>query len=158
MQGGSALAVTMAAGCAAIAVNASDGVTVLPRPCLCSPRHARGCAADSNQLLHKFSPVAAAMLTVAAPLTELAIARLAPTVGTPLPPFHLSVEAGITILASALLGLLVSLSTFLVIGHTSALTYNVVGHLKTVGIVAGGVMFYSEARISPRPHAAAASS
>eukprot|EP00198_Chlamydomonas_reinhardtii_P013748 XP_001703085.1 solute carrier protein [Chlamydomonas reinhardtii] len=36
------------------------------------------------------------------------------------------------IVISALLGILVSLSTFLVIGATSSLTYNIVGHFKTV--------------------------
>ena len=34
---------------------------------------------------------------------------------------------------TAVLGLIVSLSTFLVIGATSSVTYNVVGHVKTVG-------------------------
>ena len=36
----------------------------------------------------------------------------------------------VAILLSAVLGLLVSLSTFLVIGATSSLTYNVIGHVK----------------------------
>jgi hypothetical protein len=54
--------------------------------------------------------------------------------------------AVLTILLSAALGLLVTLSTFLVIGATSALTYNVVGHLKTGGVILGGVMLYGEAR------------
>ena len=40
---------------------------------------------------------------------------------------------------SSLLGLLVNLSTFLVIRVTSSLTYNIVGHVKTVLILAGGV-------------------
>ncbi len=41
-------------------------------------------------------------------------------------------SAVIAIVVSGLLGVLVSLSTFLVIGATSSLTYNVVGHSKTV--------------------------
>lgn len=48
------------------------------------------------------------------------------------------------IITSALLGLLVSLSTFLVIGCTSSLTYNVVGHIKTVLILTGGCMFFGD--------------
>lgn len=48
------------------------------------------------------------------------------------------------IIISALLGLLVSLSTFLVIGCTSSLTYNVVGHLKTVIILTGGCLFFDD--------------
>lgn len=38
----------------------------------------------------------------------------------------------------------VSLSTFLVIGATSSLTYNVVGHIKTVIILMGGCMFFGD--------------
>ncbi|KAF5837062.1 hypothetical protein DUNSADRAFT_4895 [Dunaliella salina] len=41
-------------------------------------------------------------------------------------------------------GILVSLSTFLVIGATSSLTYNIVGHLKTVIILTGGVVFFGD--------------
>ena len=45
---------------------------------------------------------------------------------------------------SAVLGLLVSVSTFLLIGATSALTYNVCGHVKTVIILAGGVLLFGD--------------
>jgi hypothetical protein len=55
------------------------------------------------------------------------------------------------ILLSAVLGLLVTLSTFLVIGATSALTYNVVGHIKTVGVITGGVLIYGDVRVLPMP-------
>lgn len=65
-------------------------------------------------------------------------ADLSPDAFTATPP------AVLTILVSAALGLLVTLSTFLVIGATSALTYNVVGHVKTVGVIAGGILFYGE--------------
>lgn len=41
-------------------------------------------------------------------------------------------------------GVQVSLSTFLVIGATSSLTYNVVGHIKTVIILMGGCMFFGD--------------
>jgi len=50
-----------------------------------------------------------------------------------------------TILASAGLGLVVALSTFLVIGATSALTFNVLGHLKTAAIVVGGCLLFGDA-------------
>lgn len=36
------------------------------------------------------------------------------------------------------------MSTFLVIGVTSSLTYNVVGHLKTVIILTGGCLFFGD--------------
>ena len=45
---------------------------------------------------------------------------------------------------SAVLGLLVSVSTFLLIGATSALTYTVCGHIKTVIILAGGVLLFGD--------------
>jgi solute carrier family 35 protein E3 len=53
-------------------------------------------------------------------------------------------EQVIAIVISAVLGLLVSLSTFLVIGATSSLTYNVVGHVKTVIILTGGCLFFGD--------------
>ena len=45
---------------------------------------------------------------------------------------------------SACLGLLVSLSTFLLIGATSALTYNIVGHTKTIMILVMGVVVFGD--------------
>ena len=48
------------------------------------------------------------------------------------------------IAVSSVLGLLVSLSTFLVIGATSSLTYNIVGHLKTVTILTGGCLIFGD--------------
>lgn len=92
--------------------------------------------------MHRFSPVATALLAVCAPVTELFLGNNN-TDGA----FEVTAAAVFMISASAALGLLVSLSTFLVIGHTSALTYNVVGHIKTVGIIAGGVLFYGEVRL-----------
>ena len=44
--------------------------------------------------------------------------------------YEYSGSALAAIFLSAVLGLLVSLSTFLVIGATSSLTYNVIGHVK----------------------------
>ena len=50
----------------------------------------------------------------------------------------------IVIATSSLLGLSVSLSTFFVIGAASSLTYNIVGHIKTVVILAGGVLMFGD--------------
>ena len=44
--------------------------------------------------------------------------------------YHMTPAAAVAIGLSAVLGLLVSLSTFLVIGATSSLSYNVIGHIK----------------------------
>ena len=53
--------------------------------------------------------------------------------------------AAVAIAGSAVLGLLVSLSMFLMIGATSGVTFNVVGHAKTVLILAGGVALFGDA-------------
>eukprot|EP00040_Diaphanoeca_grandis_P004775 m.30083 g.30083 ORF g.30083 m.30083 type:complete len:329 (+) comp16212_c0_seq1:99-1085(+) len=53
-------------------------------------------------------------------------------------------EAAITIFVSGCLGLLVSLSTFLLIGATNALTYNIVGHTKTMMILLMGVVVFGD--------------
>ena len=57
---------------------------------------------------------------------------------------HCTRDAVCIILVSACLGLLVSMSTFLVIGSTSALTYNIVGHAKTVVILMVGVLYFGD--------------
>ena len=46
--------------------------------------------------------------------------------------------------ALQVLGLLVSWSTFLMIGATSGLTFNVVGNLKLIIVLAGGVLFFGD--------------
>jgi hypothetical protein len=100
-------------------------------------------AAGSSQLLQRFSPVATVLLAFLIPVVERGVFT-GPPPGKAA--FVLSVPSATMIFISAVLGLLVTLSTFLVIGHTSALTYNVVGHIKTVSIIAGGVIIYGEVR------------
>lgn len=96
----------------------------------------------SMQLLHQYVPLAAAMLGGLVLLLE-PVGLLAPGPGTLLG-FHYTPGGLATIAVSAALGLLVNLSTFLVIGATSSLTYNVVGHVKTVLILSGGVAFFGD--------------
>ena len=98
----------------------------------------------SMQLLHQYTPLAALMLAILVPVLE------------PIGLFDRSAHAhtlvgyayswsSITAIAiSSVLGLLVSLSTFLVIGATSSLTYNIVGHLKTVTILTGGCLIFGD--------------
>ena len=111
--------------------------------------------ADSNQLCLRFSPLAAGLLALTLPLIEPAAVTsiLRPPGHTPpdteslaaaAPKFVATPMAVATILLSAALGMLVTLSTFLVIGATNALTYNVVGHIKTVGVIVGGVLLYDD--------------
>lgn len=103
----------------------------------------RELGAGSMQLLDQYAPIAAGMLAGLVLVRE-PVGKL----GTPDPDtllgFPYSVAAVVAIAVSAGLGLLVSLSTFLVIGATSSLTYNVVGHVKTVIILAGGCLFFGD--------------
>lgn len=89
--------------------------------------------ASSMQLLLAYTPQAAALLAALVPLVE----PLRLPAGAPPPAggrfgdgsllgYRPSPAAAAAILVSAVLGLLVSLSTFLVVGATSPLTYNIV--------------------------------
>jgi solute carrier family 35 protein E3 len=94
------------------------------------------------QLLQQVSPVSVAMLAMLIPLMEpVGWSDAAP--GT-LMGYEFTAASASWILISSGLGLVVTLSTFLFIGATSSLTYNVVGHLKTVLIVAAGVALFGE--------------
>lgn len=64
--------------------------------------------------------------------------------------FHMTPAAAFWIAVSSGLGLVVTLSTFLFIGATSSLTYNVVGHLKTVLIVSGGVFIFGDSMVAKK--------
>lgn len=95
------------------------------------------------QLLHQYSPQAAAMMVVLTAVCEPL------GIGNPQPDsllgFDWSLGACVAIIASAVLALLVTLSTLLTIGATSAVTFNILGHLKTFIITLGGVMLFDEA-------------
>eukprot|EP01025_Chloroclados_australasicus_P007289 TRINITY_DN1232_c0_g4_i2.p3 TRINITY_DN1232_c0_g4~~TRINITY_DN1232_c0_g4_i2.p3 ORF type:complete len:338 (-),score=45.45 TRINITY_DN1232_c0_g4_i2:1107-2120(-) len=97
---------------------------------------------NGSQLLYEYASMAVMMLGVVT-LTFEPIGIGEPEEGTLLG-YKYTITAVFAILLSAVLGLLVSLSTFLLIGATSALTYNVVGHLKTVVILTGGVIFFGD--------------
>ncbi|GLC59056.1 hypothetical protein PLESTB_001438600 [Pleodorina starrii] len=97
---------------------------------------------STMQLLLAYTPQATALLAVLAPiLDDIGLSSRGPNtvLGFPYSP-----PSVIAIVISALLGVLVSVSTFLVIGKTSSLTYNVVGHSKTVLILAGGCLLFGE--------------
>jgi uncharacterized membrane protein len=53
-------------------------------------------------------------------------------------------EVGIAIFGSAILAFLVNLSTYIVIGSTSPLTYNMIGHSKLVIIILSSYLFFGE--------------
>jgi len=94
------------------------------------------------QLLQQVSPVSVVLLTVLIPLLE-PVGWGDPQPGTILG-YAFTPKAVAWIVVSSVLGLVVTLSTFLFIGATSSLTYNVVGHLKTILIVAAGVFMFGE--------------
>jgi solute carrier family 35 protein E3 len=99
---------------------------------------------NGNQLLHQSMPTAVALLTLAAPLMEpVGLLQPPDTPGTLLA-FHYTPNACAWILLTAVLGLVVTLSAFLFIGASSAITYNVVGHSRTVLIVACGAWFFGD--------------
>lgn len=99
-------------------------------------------ALGSLQLLHQYIPIAAALLGITTLVGE-PIGWRDRTKDT-LMGYPYDFISVFTIFISSILGLLVNLSTFLVIGATSSLTYNVVGHVKTIIILAGGVIFFGD--------------
>ena len=58
--------------------------------------------------------------------------------------FLYTLEITVALIFSASCALVVVLSGFLVIGSTSALTYNIIGHTKTVLILAGGSLMFGD--------------
>ena len=100
--------------------------------------------AGSMQLLHQYTPLAAGMLAILVPILEpVGIFEHDPN-SPSLIGYKYTLSSITAIAISSLLGLLVSLSTFLVIGERSSLTYNIVGHLKTVTILTGGVVIFGD--------------
>jgi solute carrier family 35 protein E3 len=80
--------------------------------------------ANSSQLLHAYTPHAVWLLGILVPIFEpIGWTERGPNT---LLGFNYTWDAVLAIVISALLGILVSLSTFLVIGTTSSLTYNIV--------------------------------
>ncbi|KAL3132226.1 hypothetical protein ABBQ32_008815 [Trebouxia sp. C0010 RCD-2024] len=98
----------------------------------------------SMQLLHQYTPLSALMLAVLVPMMEpIGLFDRSLNAHT-LIGYTYSISSVTAIAISSVLGLLVSLSTFLVIGATSSLTYNIVGHFKTVTILAGGCLIFGD--------------
>ena len=99
---------------------------------------------SSLQLLQEYSPQAAGMLAMLVPLIEK-IGYL-PSQRTPdtLMGFAYTPEVAMALIFSASCALMVVLSGFLVIGSTSALTYNIIGHTKSVLVLAGGALMFGD--------------
>lgn len=86
---------------------------------------------DALQLLSHQAPLSAAMLCLLIPAFDPAILDV---------PLSLSLLS--VILLSSLFAVAVNISSFLIIGHTSPLTYNVVGHSKLCLILLGGYTLF----------------
>lgn len=97
---------------------------------------------NSSQLLLNYLPQATLYLGLLVPIIEpIGVPTAAP--GT-LMAYPLTPAAAAVIILSALLGVLVTFTTFLVIGATSSLTYNIIGHMKTVIIIGGGCLAFGD--------------
>jgi len=90
---------------------------------------------SSFQLLYYQAPLAALCMLVVVPIFESPYDVMA---------FEFTTEAVMMICLSCFLAFVVNLSIFLVIGTTSPVTYNVLGHFKTVVVLIGGVMIIGD--------------
>lgn len=99
----------------------------------------------ANQLLLSYTPICMVLLAFVGPLD---MAFVKPEQGTEniveWCSKHLDLKAASIIFFSGICGLFVSLSTFLLIAKAGPLTYNIVGHIKTVCIVLSGWLFFGD--------------
>lgn len=101
----------------------------------------------SMQLLDQYLPYAALMLALCVPVENMIVSgnsQIGEGAHASLSTFHYTFQAVGMITASAILGVLVTFSTFLVIENTSPLTYAIVGHVKTVVILVGGALIFND--------------
>ncbi|KAJ3114882.1 hypothetical protein HK098_007133 [Nowakowskiella sp. JEL0407] len=89
--------------------------------------------ANSMQLLYYQAPISAIMLLFIIPFVDNV---------TALQKYEFTGPATFWILISASLAFFVNISIFLVIGKTSAVTYNMVGHFKLCLIIIGGFILF----------------
>ncbi|KAF3328017.1 Triose-phosphate Transporter family [Carex littledalei] len=93
---------------------------------------------SSTQLLYQSSPYQAAILFISGPFVDKMLTRRSVFA------FNYTVQVLIFITLSCLIAVSVNFSTFLVIGTTSPVTYQVLGHLKTCLILSFGYMVLQE--------------
>ena len=103
---------------------------------------------DSNQLVYNVAPYSFAFLLVLVPIFENVgfYGDLMMNEGNPetILGYRPTPAALFMIFLSSVLGVCVTLSTFLFIHATNPVTFNVVGHLKTIMVVAGGMIYYGD--------------
>lgn len=98
---------------------------------------------NGMQLLQHVAIASAVILGVLVPLLE-PVGWTDPSDPNTLLGYEWSLPATLAAAGSCFLGLLVTLSMFLFIGVTSPLTFNVMGHAKTVLIILSGVVVFQE--------------
>ena len=102
--------------------------------------------ASSNQLLTACIPAALLIGLLMTPVDSMLTAEGEAAL-TPLQWWrseHATPQALLVIALSGVAGLMVSLSTFLFIGVAGPLTYNVVGHIKTVTVLTSGWIIFGD--------------
>ena len=106
----------------------------------------RELACSPEQLLYYQAPVACAMLICVIPFIDdvMQSSRPGQTFALMDMQWARSPKTLVYVLGSATLAFLVNLSIFLVIGKTSPLSYNVLGHAKLVSILTSGVVLFNE--------------
>jgi solute carrier family 35 protein E3 len=103
---------------------------------LCSS-HQATLGLSSSQLLANVSPLEACILRCLGPLWDFSIVR-----ATAYTDYKWTSEAFIVVLFSCFLAVFVNGATFYLIGKTSPLSYQVMGHLKTVLTLGGGFILF----------------
>ena len=103
---------------------------------LCSS-HQSTYGLSSSQLLANVSPLEAGVLLYLGPLWDYSIVRRTAYID-----YQWTSEAFIVVLFSCFLAVFVNGATFYLIGKSSPLSYQVMGHLKTVFTLGGGFIFF----------------
>eukprot|EP00871_Galdieria_phlegrea_P005496 jgi/Galph1/5948/GphlegSOOS_G4598.1 len=96
--------------------------------------------ANPLQLQYYIAPLAAIFLAPLLPLLE----DYRPSSPNSIFQFEFTVQNTFMVLLSAMIAFCVNISIFMVIGKTSAITYNVLGHSKTCSIFLIGFLFFKQ--------------
>ena len=118
--------------CFGLAATITTGVTSI----LCNS-HQSTYGLSSSQLLANVSPLEAVILLCLGPLWDFSIVR-----ATAYTDYQWTSEAFIAVLSSCILAVFVNGATFYLIGKTSPLSYQMMGHLKTVLTLGGGFILF----------------
>lgn len=105
---------------------------------------------SSLQLLEQYLPFAAVFMALCVPLSQVLNSLYDARKGLNLYKYEFTSLSVAMIATSAVLGALVTFSTFALIGLTSPLSYAIVGHVKTIVILLGGVFLFHDEMTSAK--------